>query len=214
MKRYQADVAGSRLVMWPGAPGPGAIGQDYWMPDDLPRFRYHPDPVGTGSIVGSPVLCASCREARGFIYTGPVYAADDLSDLSERLCPWCIADGSAARIFAASFTDVGTDVPDGVPATVLDEIEHRTPGYPAWQQDHWMYHCADGCEFLGRAGHEQLAAMPGGATAAVVASVAEYGWDGDETDAFVRDLDAGGAPAAYLFRCLHCGAYSADRDAD
>jgi uncharacterized protein CbrC (UPF0167 family) len=64
------------------------------------------------------------------------------------------------------------------------------------------------------AGHEELAAMPAEAAAAVAASVAEYGWDQDETDTFVKDLDADGVPTAYLFRCLHCRAYSAYCDAD
>jgi uncharacterized protein CbrC (UPF0167 family) len=140
-----------------------------------------------------------------------VYAADDLA---EKLCPWCIADGTAAQKFGASFTDVGVGVPGDVPAGVLAEVEHRTPGYLAWQQDHWMYHCADGCEFLGRADRQQLAAMPAGATAAVVASLDEFGWDPDEIDAFVEDLDAEQAPTAYLFRCRQCGAYSAYCDAD
>jgi uncharacterized protein CbrC (UPF0167 family) len=202
---------GASLVIWLETAGLAPIGQDEKVPDELPRFRYHPDPLSTGSIVKSPALCVSCRKARRFIYTGPVYAADDLA---EKLCPWCIADGTAAQTWSASFTDVGADVPDGVPTTVLDEIEHRTPSYLAWQQDHWMYHCADGCEFLGRAGHKQLAAMPAGAVAAVAASVADYGWDEDETDAFVKDLDADAVPTAYLFRCLHCGAYSAYCDAD
>jgi uncharacterized protein CbrC (UPF0167 family) len=180
------------------------------VPDDLPRFRYHPDPLATGSVVASAVLCVSCRQARGFIYTGPVYADEDLD---ETLCPWCIADGTAAQTLAASFTDVGADVPGEVPAAVLAEIEHRTPGYQAWQQDHWMYHCADGCEFLGRASHEQLLTMPAQAEVAVVASLDELGWDEDETETFVRDLDAEDVPTVYLFRCLHCGSYSAYCDA-
>jgi uncharacterized protein CbrC (UPF0167 family) len=24
----------------------------------------------------------------------------------------------------------------------LEEITRRTPGFSAWQQDHWLYHCA------------------------------------------------------------------------
>ncbi len=158
------------------------------------------------------------------IYAGPVYAVDDLSD---ELCPWCIADGTAAQAFGASFTDVGSDAPDDVPASVLDEIEHRAPGYLAWQQDHWMYHCGDGCEFLGRIGYEQVAALPTTAAAVVAASAGELAVarDGDEDegdrdegnrDEGNRDgegglagLDADEGPTAYLFHCLHCGAYTA-----
>ena len=179
------------------------------VPDALPPFRYHPDPVATGSIVGSTDRCLSCGRARGYIYTGPVYAEDDID---EQLCPWCIADGTAAHRLDASFTDVGSDVPEDVPEPVLDEIEQRTPSYLAWQQDRWMYHCADGCEFLGRVGHEHLTLLPPKAAAAVVASVQEHGWDQDETDAFVEALDPDEGPTAYLFRCLHCGRYQAYND--
>jgi uncharacterized protein len=40
---------------------------------DLPVFRYHPDPIASGSIVASGAQCACCGARRGFIYTGPVY---------------------------------------------------------------------------------------------------------------------------------------------
>jgi len=102
--------------------------------------------VATGSIVASDAVCACCDSPRGFVYTGPVYAQDELEDA---LCPWCIADGSAAERYDASFTDVGVDVPLGVPADVLDVVEHRTPSFSSWQQDHWLYHCADACAYLG-----------------------------------------------------------------
>jgi len=39
---------GASLVMWPETAGLRPIGQDEKVPDDLPRFRYHPDPVSTG----------------------------------------------------------------------------------------------------------------------------------------------------------------------
>ena len=48
----------------------------------------------------------------GLVYVGPVFAAHD--DVDGPLCPWCIADGTAAERFEAEFTDVGVDVPDGV----------------------------------------------------------------------------------------------------
>jgi len=59
---------------------------------DLPVFRYHPDPIASGSVVASAAECVCCGEARGFIYTGPAYCE---AELEEALCPWCIADGSA-----------------------------------------------------------------------------------------------------------------------
>jgi uncharacterized protein len=116
------------------------------MTEALPEFPYHPDPVATGSVEASDATCRSCGRARGFIYTGPVYA---VKELVEAFCPWCIADGSAAEKFDAEFTDVGADAPDDVPVAVIETIARRTPGYEAWQQEHWMYHCGDGAAFLG-----------------------------------------------------------------
>lgn len=62
------------------------------MSETLPAFRYHPDPVATGSVIPSNAECRICGEARGFIYTGPSYGDEGLTD---EVCPWCIADGSA-----------------------------------------------------------------------------------------------------------------------
>jgi hypothetical protein len=69
----------------------------------LPRFAYHPDPVGTGSIEPRDTSCVCCGQAYGWIYVGPVFAEDDIDD---ELCAWCIADGSAARRYQATFTDI------------------------------------------------------------------------------------------------------------
>ena len=116
------------------------------MSDALPEFPYHPDPVATGSVEASEATCRSCGCARGFVYTGPVYAVEAVV---ESLCPWCIADGSAAEKFDAEFTDVGADAPDDVPADVIETIARRTPGFEGRQQEHWLYHCGDGAAFLG-----------------------------------------------------------------
>jgi hypothetical protein len=43
-------------------------------------------------------------------------------------CPWCIADGTAASKFDATFTDIGSGVPPEISASVCDELAHRTPG--------------------------------------------------------------------------------------
>jgi uncharacterized protein CbrC (UPF0167 family) len=68
----------------------------------LPEFRYHPDPIATGSIKSSDATCVCCEQRRGFIYTCNTYCEDELV---EALCPWCIADGSAINMFGATFSD-------------------------------------------------------------------------------------------------------------
>lgn len=39
------------------------------MTADLPYFRYHPDPVGSGFIRASAEPCACCHRSMGWIYT-------------------------------------------------------------------------------------------------------------------------------------------------
>jgi uncharacterized protein len=117
--------------------------------DSLPTFRYHPDPIATGSIVESEYDCVCCGQRRGYIYTGPVYA---IEEHVEDICPWCIASGDAHAKLDADFTDtvaIGGGAWDEVPAAVIEEIAFRTPGFAGWQQERWWTHCGDGAEFIG-----------------------------------------------------------------
>ena len=138
----------------------------------LPVFRYHPDPESTGYVEQSAKECRCCGRSRGAVYVGPVYGADGLE---EHLCPWCVADGSAARYFGAEFVDTGGGVPPGIPAEVLDELATRTLGFAAWQPERWLYHCGDAAAFLGLA---------------------------SDDPAELRSLAS--VSATYRFRCLHC----------
>ncbi|MET8030770.1 CbrC family protein [Streptomyces avermitilis] len=92
---------------------------------ELPFFRYHPDPVATGSVRAGNEPCDCCGRSTGWIYTAAFYTAKDVAG---SVCPWCIADGSAAERFDAEFTDAyGLD---GVPWEILREVTHRTPRLP------------------------------------------------------------------------------------
>ncbi|MEJ2148732.1 MAG: CbrC family protein [Chloroflexota bacterium] len=53
---------------------------------ELPYFRYHPYPLRTGSVKRSGNTCVVCGQARGYIYSGPVYARKEYIDC---ICPWC-----------------------------------------------------------------------------------------------------------------------------
>ncbi|WBQ05322.1 CbrC family protein [Kribbella sp. CA-293567] len=169
---------------------------------DVPRFRYHPDPVGTGEVITSDAPCRCCGRRQEFIYTGPVYAEEEVVD---ELCLPCIADGSAATLFEAEFTDF-TDVPDDVPRPVLTEVLTRTPGFSGWQQEHWMFHCADAAAYLGKVGYAELQAFPEALEMVMEDSAPE------QAELRVRSLRADGEATGYLFRCLHCGTHLAYAD--
>jgi uncharacterized protein CbrC (UPF0167 family) len=178
------------------------------MADPLPTFRYHPDPIATGSVQADPdIPCLSCNRIREYIYTGPVFTGKNFI-LEHHLCPWCIADGSAARQFAASFNDAGTM--DDVSAEVRTEIEHRTPGFHGWQQETWLACCGDAAAFLGRAGVTEIRQNFPEAIPAVRSHLEDdYDLSGAELDQFYNGLDKDGQPTAYIFRCLHCEKYLA-----
>ena len=169
----------------------------------LPTFRYHPDPIGTGSIVPSSDACACCGEARGFVYAGPVYTE---AELDNALCPWCIADGSAAEEYDATFVDpagIGNyGTWDEVPPAVIAEVATRTPGFTGWQQERWWTHCGDAAAFLGPADRDELTRRWPGAIPAIREDSAQTDQD---WPAYLAALDQERGPTAYVFQCLKCG---------
>ena len=178
---------------------------------ELPVFRYHPDPVGTGSLIASSQDCDACGQARGYVYDGPVYAEDD----QWTFCPWCIADGNAADMHDAGFTEA-QDWGDGIPADVVAEVTRRTPGFSAWQPERWLTHHGDAAAFLGACGIQELRKHGDGAIEAVRRFAAAEGdiAEGPGRDAYLESLDAAGGPTAYLFRCLRCEEFLAYCDDD
>jgi uncharacterized protein CbrC (UPF0167 family) len=116
----------------------------------LPVFKYHPDPISTGSVVRSDNVCACCDQARGYIYTGPAYCEEELV---EELCPWCIASGAAHEQLGVDFVDTagigGYGDWDAVSPATIEEVAYRTPGFSGMQQERWYTHCGDAAEYVG-----------------------------------------------------------------
>ena len=174
----------------------------------LPTFKYHPDPIATGSIVPSANICRCCSQVRGFIYDGSPYSVEELEDA---ICPWCIADGAAHERFGASFTSL-TQIggPDWITVdrSITEEIAYRTPGFAGWQEERWFAHCKDAGEFLGPMGRTELEEM-GPEAIEVIREESRYA-DEDWPEYYQR-MDRNLGPTAYLFRCRHCeklGGYS------
>ncbi len=170
----------------------------------LPAFRYHPDPLRSGSIVESGEDCRCCRQGRGYIYTGPVYSEEDLEDA---ICPWCIADGSAHRMFDASFVDTEA-FSEGAPESAMDEISLRTPGYNAWQGEQWPTCCADATAFVTPAGIEEIRKHYGELEGSLLSHIIyELRISGGAATHMLGSLNRDTGPTAYLFRCLRCERY-------
>jgi uncharacterized protein CbrC (UPF0167 family) len=186
-----------------------------------PFFRYHPDPLATGSAVRDRHVCSVCGIERDVRYQGPIYG-----NQPDSLCLHCIHSGAAARTLGgepievddgklmemfAQFSDA-IDVPSQVPPAVVEEIIHRTPGFSGWQQESWLFHCGDGAAFLGPAGYPDLEPHPE-ALDMLRDDFQRLGWSSENIEPFLRRMSRTGDPTtAYLFRCRHCGTYLASWD--
>lgn len=168
------------------------------MSQPLPTFRYHPDPVGTGNIVAREMECGVCGKVRDHAYIGPYACPEPHFENGDVICPWCIADGSAAAAWKASFAapEYLSDLARAtMTADALAELEQRTPSFLCIQQDRWLDHHGEACAYLGEVGAPEYADLPEPAQQAV-REVA-----GDN----LADLRADGdGPTVYLFACLHC----------
>jgi uncharacterized protein CbrC (UPF0167 family) len=164
---------------------------------DLPAFKYHPDPIATGAIKQSEAICDCCTKSRGYIYTSNLYCAAEV----EAICPWCIADGSAAKKFQGLFCDDSPLAEAGLSEEIIDEVSHRTPGFNSWQQEVWLSCCTDACEFHGDASLEDIKGMNIDAF-----QKAFHGAKVSESDfnEFKRHYQPGENPAIYKWVCRHC----------
>lgn len=168
---------------------------------EFPRFKYHPEPTKTGSIVPSTQVCPVCGESRGFAYSGIPYGVKEV----EHICPWCIATGLAHERFGVEFTDIagvgGYGQWEKVPQEVAEEVAFRTPGFAGCQQERWFTHCGDAAEFLGPMSKAELERMGPEAIEAVLRGCEQEGvnWG------FFSKLAQRHKATAYLFRCHRCG---------
>jgi uncharacterized protein len=119
------------------------------MPLSLPHFPYHRDPVASGSVEQSEATCDCCGLSRGVIYRGVTYCRT-----KPTLCPWCIADGSAANIYDAMFFDADFVGDDGkkveLPARFDREVFGLTIGFATFNPIGWWVHCGEPAEYVTR----------------------------------------------------------------
>jgi len=170
----------------------------------LPVFRYHRDPIRSGSLIESNTRCKCCGDTRGFIYTGPVYAEEGLED---SICPWCIADGSAHAKFDATFVDEAA-LPDDLPGGVVKEIACRTPGFNAWQSERWFSCCNDAMAFLEPTGLAELRERYPQLEFNVRGNIVyDLHMSGGTANRVLESLNRDSGPTAYVFQCLHCAAH-------
>ncbi|MCL2744767.1 MAG: CbrC family protein [Planctomycetaceae bacterium] len=166
---------------------------------EFPKFRFHPDPIGSEVIKKSDAECPVCNQKTGYAYVGPFYAVEDV----ENICPWCIANGEAAKKYDGSFQD-DYCIESEISKYELHELIHLTPGYQGWQQERWLVHCGSPCAFIGYVGwngiKEQLDRFID-----IENDCQQY--NGLEVKELSEYLFDGGSCQGYLFECIHCNGY-------
>jgi uncharacterized protein len=164
----------------------------------VPVFKYHPDPLSTGSMKASGATCDCCGQARGYEYTASFYTP---RRPKPTLCPWCISNGDAAKKYEGQFSDDYPLQRALLPEGIIAEVCERTPGYSSWQQEVWQSHCNDACAFHGDAEPGELQSLTGNALSALLLSngIKERHWQ-----PFLDGYEKGGNPAMYKFVCRHC----------
>ena len=164
---------------------------------ELPKFKYHPNPLVTGAIEASNEECECCGKEKGYIYNSILYAEEEL----EFICPWCIADGSAATKFDGTFIDDYPLQNAGLSQDIMSEVCERTPGYNSWQQEQWQSHCGDACEFHGNPEKEELKALSGKALDSfLIKEMIKH----DMWANILESYEKSGSPAVYKFKCRKC----------
>jgi uncharacterized protein CbrC (UPF0167 family) len=177
----------------------------------LPTFRYHPDPVRTESIVPADIVCGVCGQPRDHSYVGPYGSPDFHFENDDPICPWCIADGSAAQRWQASFiapAALSTGARAQMTAEALAELQFRTPSYLSLQPGIWLDHHGEASAYLGEVGAEDYRELPPPAQVAVRTAAGDHpARELRDTDLVLQLRADGNGPTAYLFQCLHCGQY-------
>lgn len=119
-------------------------------PPDLPHFPYHRDPLASGSLIASTQNCACCGQARGYLYSGTIYALSK----PEAICPWCIADGTAAEKFNAEFFDAYFCDDNynylNLAAKHYLAVFGKTIGFASFNPIAWWVHCDEPAEYITR----------------------------------------------------------------
>ena len=168
---------------------------------DLPHFRYHPDPLRSGSVTVSDKKCVCCGNQTGYLYTGPVYSRKELDD---SLCPTCISDGSAHKKYRATFHDLEA-MSDDIPDAAAKEIAQRTPGFASWQSPAWPACCGDAAEFLGPVGIAEIRRDFREAEMMVLNHIIyEMHISGGAATRLLDGLNKDAGPTAYLWKCPRC----------
>ncbi len=172
---------------------------------ELPKFKYFLNPLENKIFKKSSEKCDVCSKKTGYIYEGSIYSEREV----ENICPWCIANGRAAKEYEGTFND--ETCIDEVNQEYIDELIYRTPEYISWQSAYWPSHCGDICAFEKYVGWKEIADIKDELKDDIESIKEDFGFTQQELE---KSLVDGGSLQGYLFKCVKCGKHRILTDCD
>lgn len=175
-------------------------------------FRYHKNAVTTGAFhQDQSVICDCCNKETDLYYEGPFYSIEDI----DYLCPYCIGSGDATEKFKDLELIANVDKKLEGPDATEKNMELRcTPSYEGWQEEVWLTHCNDYCEFIGYVKWKDLQKevynfphRKDRKKVPIIDLIVTTDLEGMSREELRRKLADNGLSQGYLFKCLHCEKY-------
>ena len=171
--------------------------------EELPTFPLFADPMREGSLKRTNLPCDLCGKTRGCLYKWTKSARDESLE-ARSICPWCIADGTAAKLgIRFHLACLGYSLAD------KELLEGCTPGYSSWYDNFWETCCGRPCVFLGRAEPSDLRGRWASAVPSIFSSCK---FSDQRIEQLIDLMDPESSPCAYVFQCRECGALRGNWD--
>ncbi|WP_075833301.1 CbrC family protein [Deinococcus marmoris] len=176
------------------------------MSETWAEFHYYADPTGDSVFEQTSIVCSACGKHREWKYQGVFYSIHD--DLV--ICPWCIADGLAAKKFDGEFQEA--DFAETASRDSVLAVRTRTPSVATWNPIFWPDHCSECCQYIGDLRNHWSVEIIESATAqADIRAIAEIT---RMTTGEILEWAKRGAIYLRLFQCVQCGNYRLALDLD
>ena len=165
--------------------------------EELPTFKYHESVKMTGILVEEDIVCECCQKGSHYKMDIVLYSEEEVEDL----CPWCVADGSAAKKYNGTFIDLeGSDMIPSLEKRL--ELTRKNPGYPSWQENVWLAHCDDYCKYVDAVDYSVIEHLEVDLKEDFERLSKEFYYD--TVEEFKEALKNNHSMQIYLFECLTC----------
>lgn len=191
--------------------------------ETVPTFKYvaNPQRLFKENVNGDECIC--CGKVSKYVYYGPFMYTKNLDllplDFKEDtiLCPECIKNGAAAKMFDGKFTWIG-NIQRCANKEGRHEVSRRTPSFYSLQEIFWPSCCDDPCRYVGQLGdlidlwNYESADISEKIDPKIIKALKKNDITKEMTiEEIIEDVRCDGI-GVYIFQCLHCGKYKVHID--